>query len=674
MPHLQNVTLGKNELTKVSFENCPSVMALSVNNNQLTNIDISGLTNLTSLTIDYNKLTTLDLKGLSKIGSIECQYNELTTLDLTDLAVLKDLRAYNNKLTTLNLPENSEKMYACHIQHNQIPVAEMNKIIKKLPNVTDVYVLDFEKSWKKNLKVEGNPNVETSNLKEAITKGWILDVEPANAKARFVMKIAGEAGTAVSLKVAGVEDKLSFIIGDGEAKEYSVSTDITKLTPISINTTAKDQFIVIEGNLLGINCKGNKISTIDCASSDKLILLDCSENMLGQLDLSGLKSAKYIYLLNNKITNLIVSDLPRLEELNASFNRLNSINLTKLSELKALSVDNNNIVNLVVEQNAKLEKLYCKKNKIQTLNVTTLLNLKELSASHNRMGVIDLSKNTKLEELDLKDNSINNLDLTNNILLEEINVSENKLSTLNVSKCSELTELYCNTNALTNLELSANKKLNSLSCGDNKLTTLNVEGFQELESLAAMFNELTSVNVKNCPKLEGISLNHNQLKNIDFTGCKELRMVDIAINKFTVDNALKMIGSLPEATSDKKGYVIYWDKENFPNDKEGNVYDLSLSNKAEMKYWVISNGENTPLGIEQLAIDSNANSFVTLTSEKVIFNGEYTDAQIISTSGQLITRLYGKREFNVAQLANGFYIIKVNTNGKITVIKFVVKR
>jgi hypothetical protein len=290
------------------------------------------------------------------------------------------------------------------------------------------------------------------------------------------------------------------------------------------------------------------------------------------------------------------------------------------------------------------------------------------------MGVIDLSKNTKLEELDLKDNSIKNLDLTHNILLEEINVSENKLLTLNVSKCTELTELYCNTNALTNLELSANKKLNSLSCGDNKLTTLNVEGFQELESLAAMFNELTSINVKNCAKLEGISLNHNQLNNIDFTGCKELRMVDIAINKFTVDNGLKMIGSLPEATSDKKGYVIYWDKENFPNDEEENIYDLSLSNKAEMKYWVISNGENTPLDIEQLAIDSNANSFVTLTSEKVIFNGEYTDAQIISTSGQLITRLYGEREFNVAQLANGIYIIKVNINGKVAVAKFVVKR
>ena len=153
---------------------------------------------------------------------MECQFNELTTLDLTDLAELKDLRAHDNKLTSLILPDNSSKMYACHVQHNQIPVSVINTVIAKLPNVTDVYVLDFEKSWKKKFKVEDNPSIETANLNEAIGKGWILDVEPSNVKARFVMEVDGEAGAALSLKVAGVEDKLSVIVGDGEAKEYTV--------------------------------------------------------------------------------------------------------------------------------------------------------------------------------------------------------------------------------------------------------------------------------------------------------------------------------------------------------------------------------------------------------------------------------------------------------------------
>ena len=122
------------------------------------------------------------------------------------------------------------------------------------------------------------------------------------------MKVAGEAGAMLSLNVAGVEDKLSVIVGDGEAKEYTVSTDITKLTPINVTTTAKDQFVVVEGDLLAMNCKGNKLSTIDCASAAKLVMLDCSDNQLGQLDISGLKSAKYIYFMNNKITNLIVGE------------------------------------------------------------------------------------------------------------------------------------------------------------------------------------------------------------------------------------------------------------------------------------------------------------------------------------------------------------------------------
>ena len=300
--------------------------------------------------------------------------------------------------------------------------------------------------------------------------------------------------------------------------------------------------------------------------------------------------------------------------------------------------------------------------------------LEELSATHNRLGTIDLSKNVELEEINLKDNSLDKIEFTNNINLSEINVSENKLSSLNLSKCTKLKELYCNTNALTTLDLSANKKLEVLSCGDNKLKTLNVEGFQDLSSLAAMFNELTSVNVKNCPELEGISLNHNKLNSIDFTGCKDIRLVDIAINKFTVDNALKMIASLPEASADNKGYVIYWDKETFPDDEEGNIYDIALSNKADLKNWVISNGEKTPLGIDELTINGDSKTFLTIASDKVLINGEYTDAQIFSTSGQTIARLYGEKEFNVAQLAEGVYIIKVNANGKKTVAKFVIKR
>ena len=520
----------------------------------------------------------------------------------------------------------------------------------------------FKKRYAASNYAYPSPVYSDNHKKEAPDKGRILDAEPTNAKARFVMKVVGEAGAMLSLNVAGVEDKLSVIVGDGEAKEYTVSTDITKLTPINVTTTAKDQFVVVEGNLLAMNCKGNKLSTIDCASAAKLVMLDCSDNQLAQLDISGLKSAKYIYFMNNKITNLIVGELPLLEELNASFNGLNSINLTKLPALKALSVDNNSISNLVVDRNTKLEALYCKKNKIQNLDVTMLPNLKELSASHNRLSAIDLSKNTELEELDLKDNSLTGLDLTNNINLEEINVSENKLASLDLSKCTKLTELYCYTNVLTDLDLSANKKLEEVSCGDNKLAVLNFEGFQELSSLAAMFNNLTYVNVKNCPEIKAVVLDHNELDNLDFTGCENLRLVDIAINTFSVDNALKMIATLPEASADEKGY-----------DEEGNVFDNELSIKADAKNWVIANGEKNPLSVEELTISGNAKQLLTIAADKITINGAYTDAQIFSVNGREVATLKGEKEVSVAQLAVGVYVIKVKANGRKVSAKFIVK-
>ena len=531
----------------------------------------------------------------------------------------------------------------------------------------------FKKRYAAGNYAYPNPVYSDNHKEEASDKGRILDVEPANAKARFVMKVAGEAGATVSLKVAGVEDKLSIIVGDGEAKEYTVSTDITKLTPINVTTTAKDQFVVVEGDLLAMNCKGNKLSTIDCASAAKLVMLDCSDNQLGQLDLSGLKSAKYIYLSDNEITNLIIGELPLLEEMIASFNGITSANLTKLPALKSLSIDHNNISNLVVDRNTKLEALYCKKNKIQALNVTMLPKLEELSASHNRLEAIDLSQNTELEGLDLKDNSLKELDLKNNVNLVEINVNENKLEALDLSKCTKLKELYCNTNELLDLDVKANKQLEVLSCGDNKIASIDVEGFQELTDLAAMYNNLMILKVKNCPKLSGIALDHNELEKLDFTGCTSLRLVDMAINTFTVENALKMIATLPEASADEKGYVIYWNKEEYPDDEEGNVFDNELSIKADAKNWVIANGEKNPLSIEELTISGDAKQLLTIAADKITINGAYTDAQIFSVNGREVATLKGEKEVSVAQLAAGVYVIKVKANGRKVSAKFIVK-
>lgn len=512
--------------------------------------------------------------------------------------------------------------------------------------------------------------------KTAIASSTLMssDVETVDAKPRFVMKVAGAAGTPMAFSVAGVENKLSVIIGDGEPKEYTVSTDITKLTPITINTTAENQSVVIEGDLLAINCKGNKLSAVDCSSSDKLVLLDCSENQLGQMDISALTSAKYVYLMNNSITNLITGELPLLEELNVSFNGLTSVNLANFPGLKALSVDNNKISSLSVEQNTKLEKLYCKSNKIQALDIAMLPGLKELSASGNRLTTIDLSKNEQLELLALKDNSLESINLGNNTKLTEINVNENKLKAIDLSKCTNLVELYCNTNELTKLDLAANKSLQTLSCGDNKLTTLNVEGMEELESMAAMYNELTSVDVKNCPTLMAVSLDHNMLNGLDFTGCSSLRLVDISINKFSTDNALKMIAILPELNEDDMGYIIYWNKEEYPDDEEGNEFDYSLYKKAGEKYWITMNGESEPLSVNNATIGGNAGNILAMAAGKLIIKGGYTDAQIVSATGQTMARLHGEREINLTQFADGIYIIKINANGKKSTAKFIVKR
>ena len=180
--------------------------------------------------------------------------------------------------------------------------------------------------------------------------------------------------------------------------------------------------------------------------------------------------------------------------------------------------------------------------------------------------------------------------------------------------------------------------------------------------------------MKNCPALMAVSLDHNMLNGLDFTGCSSLRLVDISINMFSVDNALKMIATLPELNEDDMGYIIYWNKEEYPDDEEGNEFDYSLYEKAGEKYWITMNGESEPLSVNNATIGGNAGNILAMAAGKLIIKGGYTDAQIVSATGQTMARLHGEREINLTQFADGIYIIKINANGKKSTAKFIVKR
>ncbi len=493
-----------------------------------------------------------------------------------------------------------------------------------------------------------------------------IPASKSSSKLTFISNVS--KGAPISLRLASTDGKLKIKMGTGEATDYDVSTDITKLTPITIRPEMDNPSVEIEGALLAIDCKNVKVSELNCSASTELQMLDFSENQLEELDLSACTNLIYVYLMNNSIQTLKLGEISTIIDLNISFNKLTEVDLSKLTNLKNFSCDKNKINQLDCSKNILMEKLFCKKNNIEQLNLSDLVELTELSCEGNKITQLDVSKNTKLTTLYAKDNLIKTINLSTNNALEELNISMNKLATLEIDNCPALIELYCFDNSLTNIDLSKNVNLTTISCGANKLTEIDLSGLSSLESLSLSYNNLQNITFTSCTTLQACALDHNKFVEIDFAPCTSLLMADVSLNMFNIDGAIKTVKTLPTQTESQNGFFIYHNSEEYPDDKELNKVNNELIRTAKARFWLMLNGE-TPIqeneDEEETGIITNAandlNIYYAYKDNKIVIEGEYLYANIFSVNGVMINKIYNQPNFSTIGLSNGVYIINLFT-------------
>ena len=119
--------------------------------------------------------------------------------------------------------------------------------------------------------------------------------------------------------------------------------------------------------------------------------LDCSDNELTSLDVSGCSSLRTLDCSWNQLTSLDVSQNTSLTELECPFNQLMSLDVSK---------------------NTALTGLYCSENLLTSLDVLKNTALTELDCSYNQLTSLDLSQNTALDFLDCSSNYINGKAMT----------------------------------------------------------------------------------------------------------------------------------------------------------------------------------------------------------------------------------------------------------------------
>ncbi len=125
--------------------------------------------------------------------------------------------------------------------------------------------------------------------------------------------------------------------------------------------------------------------------------LDCSNNQLTSLDLSGNPALEHVNCAFNRLTTLDLSQNQKLISLNCEMNLLTSLNLSGCGKLTALFARNNLLPSLELSDCSSLEYVELVDNRLTHIDLSSLSNLHFIHLTDNRLTPLDLSHNLKLQ-------------------------------------------------------------------------------------------------------------------------------------------------------------------------------------------------------------------------------------------------------------------------------------
>lgn len=150
-------------------------------------------------------------------------------------------------------------------------------------------------------------------------------------------------------------------------------------------------------NLESLDCSQNNLQTLDLSGNPKLKQLYCTYNQLTALNLSGNPELAYLSCGYNRLTSLDLSGHSALIALNCEMNQLKALNLSGCTGLLTLYCRNNLLPELNLKDNTALEFIETFANQLTSIDVSHLANLRFLHIDHNKLTTLDMSHNLKLE-------------------------------------------------------------------------------------------------------------------------------------------------------------------------------------------------------------------------------------------------------------------------------------
>ena len=195
-----------------------------------------------------------------------------------------------------------------------------------------------------------------------------------------------------------------------------------------------------------------------------------ASDLCGQLDLSGCKFLREVYVQNNTLTQVDVSE-SAIQQLDCSGNRLTELNVSGCGFLTNLVCDNNQLTALALADCNRLAIVDCSGNQLTALDFSATNALTTLNCENNRLSALTFNNMSYPIHVDCSGNQLTDLNTYVMQYTQDLDCSDNLFTSLDVRSCGMLETFSCQGNKLEKLDLSSNGK-----CHARRLTAVG-EGY-----------------------------------------------------------------------------------------------------------------------------------------------------------------------------------------------------
>jgi Leucine-rich repeat (LRR) protein len=384
---LTDLDCSNNLLTNLDVENNIALRSLGCSNNQLNSLNLTSNTTLTGLDCSNNLLTNLDVGNNIALGSLSCSNNQLNSLDLTSNTALTDLDCSNNLLTNLDVGNNIalQHLSCSNNQLNSLDLISNTALIILNCYNNQIINLDLSTNTRiSRLVCRNNPELNNLNLNNTY-KLDILLIE--NCTALETLDCSN--------------NKLRILYADGctSLKYLDCSHNLLTSQELRLSNTTL-QYLDCSYNRITSCPFGTRLTTLYCNNNGDIYdgtvrlqsalsynpllhTLDCSSNVLYELDFSNNPKLQYLNCSGSVLVELNLSNNLELQYLDcSSCNILGSLSLDLSNnlELQYLKCNNNSLTNLSLNSNQALEKIECYDNR---LNLSDLYSISEMINDEN---------------------------------------------------------------------------------------------------------------------------------------------------------------------------------------------------------------------------------------------------------------------------------------------------